>query len=141
MSSFTKASPLEAVPPDYKLYRNTIEFEYRVGNEQSGKVIKIPKGYITDGASIPKWAWSIIGGPVGKYAPAAIVHDYIIEFELYPRKKADKIFLEAMKVLKVPFWKRRIMYRAVRINSGWRKLLNWYKETYRYDEDTDDTVH
>jgi hypothetical protein len=34
-----------------------------------------------------------------------------------PRKQADKIFLEALKTLKVNLFKRRAMYTAVRTYS------------------------
>ena len=119
MSSFTRLPPLEAIPPAYVLYKTTIDFEYHVGSEDSGEVITIEEGFITDGASIPKFAWSVIGGPMGKYAAAAVVHDYLYKVQSYTRKKADLIFYEAMQVLKVPFWKRWLMHKAVRV-AGWR---------------------
>lgn len=118
MSSFTRCPPLEAIPPDYKLYRTTVDFEYHVGSEDSSEIIAIPKGFITDGASIPKFAWSILGGPLGKYAPAAVVHDYLYQKQIYTRSKSDVIFLEAMQVLGVGWLKRRTMWLAVRI-FGW----------------------
>jgi len=35
-----------------------------------------PKGTVTDGASIPRIAWTIIGGPFeGIYRDAAVIHD------------------------------------------------------------------
>ena len=35
-----------------------------------------PKGSKIDGASIPQWAWSLIGGPFeGAYRKASVVHD------------------------------------------------------------------
>lgn len=115
MSSFTKCPPLQAIPPDYRLYEVQIDFEYHIGKEGSGEIVKVPKGFITDGASIPKFAWSIIGGPLGKYAPAAIVHDILYVRGTYTRRKTDGIFLEAMKVLGVFWLKRRTMWLAVRM--------------------------
>lgn len=122
MSSFTRCPPLLAIPPDYKLFKVQIDFEYRIGKEDRLAVIKIHKGFITDGASIPQFAWSIIGGPLGKYGPAAVVHDFAYKYKLYSRKVCDKIFLEAMKVLCVSIWKRYTMYWAVRGFAwiGWR---------------------
>ena len=96
------------------------DFEYHVGSEDSNEVIKIPKGFITDGASIPRLFWSLIGGPWGKYGYAAIVHDFILREKLYPLKKADYIFYEAMGVLGVPKWKRWLMYIGVRVWHGFR---------------------
>ena len=123
MSSFTKAPRLETIPPEYKLYKVVKAFEYHIGSEASPEVIKIPQGFITDGASIPKPFWSVIGGPLGRYAPAAVVHDFLYIKQTYSRKKSDGIFLEAMKILKVSWWKRRSMWLAVRMWSWipWRK--------------------
>lgn len=42
------------------------------------KEIYIPKGFITDGMSIPKWLQPVIGEPFeGNTLRAAIVHDYL----------------------------------------------------------------
>lgn len=99
------------------------DFEYHVGSEDSGEVVKVPKDFITDGASIPRFAWSIIGGPWGKYGYSAIVHDYLYFTKQFSRKKSDYIFYEAMGVLKVSQWKRWIMWKAVRLFAGyiWKK--------------------
>lgn len=123
MSSFTRLPQLIALPPKYKLYKVPKSFEYHVGNEESSEIIRIGKGFITDGASIPPFAWPLIGGPLGPYAPAAVVHDWIYKYQLYTRKRCDEIFLEAMEVLGVVWWKRRLMFRCVRIFGfwGWRK--------------------
>ena len=125
MSSFTKCPRLVALPPDYRMFEVQKTFYYHVGEENSGEVIKIDKGFMTDCASIPKGAWGIIGGPLGKYAPATVVHDKCYRFHLYTRKRCDYIFYEAMQVLGVPFWKRWIMHKAVR-SFGW---IPWRKYT------------
>jgi len=93
----------------------TSPFEYRTGGNLT---IKIPEGFITDGASIPKFAYSIIGSPwTGKYAKISVVHDFLYKKHLYPRKVSDKIFLNGMKILGVSWWRRRIMYTAVRLGG------------------------
>lgn len=127
MSSFTKCPPLKALPPDYKLFETTVNFRYYVGSEGSTDFIDIPIKYKTDGASIPKFAWSIIGGPLGKYAPATVVHDFLYHTQTRTRKEADRIFLEAMKVLGVGWWKRGTMYNMVRL-FGWRAWNRRKKE-------------
>jgi hypothetical protein len=41
----------------------------------TGKIVIVPKGFVTDFASIPRPFWSIV--PTwGKYGPPAVVHDY-----------------------------------------------------------------
>ena len=116
MSSFTKHPALRLLP-DGESWEVAESFEYHVGSEDSNEIIKVPKGFITDGASIPKIFWSIIGGPWGKYGYAAVVHDYLYYKHIYTRRRSDQIFLEAMEVLGVSKWKRNTMYVAVRMFS------------------------
>ncbi len=112
-----------AIPPDYKMYKVMMDFEYHIGSEDSEEVVEIYKGFLTDGASIPKIFWSLIGGPLGRYGPAAVVHDYLYIKGTYSRKRTDQIFLEAMQVLNVSRIKRHLMYWAVRMAAGipWRR--------------------
>lgn len=117
-SSFTKplvVSPLE----DGKHWKLVEAFEYHIGSLLSKEIICVPMGFITDFASVPQIFWNILP-PWGKYGKAAVVHDYLYHSKVYnyDRKQSDKIFYEAMKVLDIPFWKRYIMYLAVRIFAG-----------------------
>ena len=44
--------------------------------EINGYLIRVPKSFITDGASVPKslqWLYN----PFGKYIKSAIIHDYL----------------------------------------------------------------
>ena len=79
--------------------------------------ITVPKGSKTDFASIPRIFWPILP-PVGRYSKAAVVHDYCYRHGLFTRKISDLVFLHAMEELKVPKWKRVVMYWAVRL-FGW----------------------
>lgn len=119
MSNFTKLPQLIGIPPEYKLFKVPVSFEYYIGIKGANNIIEIPKGFICDGASIPKIFWSVVGNPLGKYAPAAVIHDFLYRYQIRSRKESDEIFYEAMQVLKVPFWKRWIMYHAVR-TCAWR---------------------
>ena len=58
------------------------------------KKIAVPKGYITNGANVPRLFWSIIPPFKPKYLPAVIVHDYLCDLEQYI--KADKYFEEIL---------------------------------------------
>jgi hypothetical protein len=127
MSSFTKSPPLLGLPPDYKMFEVQVDFKYYIGSKDSDEVVEIKKGTKTDGASIPKIFWSLIGGPLGPYAPAAVVHDVLYVRGTYKRRKADKTFLEAMAVLKVRWWRRRVMHLGVRI-GGWLPWNRYRKQ-------------
>jgi hypothetical protein len=83
---------------------------------QIGKVT-VPAGFATDFASVPRAFWRIIP-PWGKYNRAAVVHDWIYSENRFSRKAADWIFLDLMRRLGVSWWKRTVMYRAVRV-GGW----------------------
>lgn len=88
--------------------------------------IKVPRNFITDGASIPKIFYSIIGTPWnGKYSKAAVIHDYFYKEQPISRKRADYVFYEAMKTLGVPLWKRKAMYWGVRMFGYfvWKKRI------------------
>lgn len=75
----------------------------------------VPKGFITDGASIPFWAWSIIREtPYGRVLPAAIIHDYLYQSGDLPRHIADFLFYHALIKCRIPKWKAKIMHYAVR---------------------------
>jgi len=123
MSSFTQpliVSPMKGC----RMWKLIEPFEYYVGSENSKETIVIPAGFITDFASIPRFFWSLIGHPVGEYAAAAVLHDYlyscqgVIPERVYSRKRCDQIFLEAMGVLGVGLIKRSLMYASVR-SLGW----------------------
>jgi len=82
--------------------------------------IVIKKGFIYDGASIPKLAWSFVGSPfTGLYLEAATVHDAIYyAMWKYGRKLADEIFLFIMLEVGVSEAKAYTMYECVRVGGS-----------------------
>jgi uncharacterized protein DUF1353 len=115
MSSFT--TPLQVQPLNDRDWKLLSPFKYHVGSLSSAEVISVPSGFVTDFASVPRILWAIIP-PWGNYGKAAVIHDYCYSRELYSRQRSDEIFLEGMEVLKVPHWKRKLMYYMVRV-YGW----------------------
>jgi len=100
---------------------------FTYNSKMAGKIV-VPEGFVSDGASIPRLAWIFIGSPwSGKYAPGAIIHDYIYHTNMFSRKDCDDIFMESMKVLKVPSWKRIIIHRSLRM-FGWTCWKPYKKE-------------
>lgn len=126
MSSFTK--PLKVENVDDTHWKLLEEFDYYIGDVDSARSVRVPAGFVTDFASIPKILWNILP-PWGKYGKAAVIHDYMytahkVSFEDetgnvslvdIERKQADDVFLEAMKVLGVGVVTRYAMYYAVRV--------------------------
>jgi hypothetical protein len=62
--------------------------------------VTVPRGFVTDFASVPRLFWSLVP-PDGAYAHAAVVHDYLYWAQTTKRTVADEIFLRAMNDLKV----------------------------------------
>lgn len=78
----------------------------------------VPRGFVTDFASIPCLFWRVLP-PAGPWAKAAVLHDYLYRFGVVSRTQADTLFYERMKCDLVPGWQRWIIYLAVRL-FGWR---------------------
>lgn len=93
----------------------------------NGYLIRVPKSFITDGASVPhflQWLYN----PYDKYINAAVIHDYL--YSTYNntginRTLADKIFNFVMKETNVDVRTRRKFYAAVRAfgETSWKKKL------------------
>jgi hypothetical protein len=56
----------------------------------------VPNGFCTDLASVPRLYWSLLP-KTGKYAYAAIVHDYLYWTQTTTRQKADEVLKAAMQ--------------------------------------------
>lgn len=85
------------------------------------KHIHVPKGFITDLATIPRFAWWCISRTELSYK-APIVHDYLYEKRQGTQKEADQIFLQIMIEERISFWRRNLAYFFVRM-LGW---IKWY---------------
>lgn len=82
------------------------------------EVIRVPKGFETDFASIP-FAASAIIDPMGDNMEAAVVHDYLYAVgEAGQREHADTLFLDALAQHHVDPIRRKLMYEAVRAGGG-----------------------
>ncbi|EAP2902404.1 DUF1353 domain-containing protein [Salmonella enterica subsp. enterica serovar Chester] len=111
MSRFTTPAILEML--GHYNWRVHEPFAFYLSEDYSD-VIEVPAGFITDLATIPRIFWSLMP-PDGRYAKAAIIHDYLYDNALRTKYEADRIFLDGMTVLGVPRWKRTIIYWAVRL--------------------------
>jgi hypothetical protein len=72
----------------------------------------VPAGFVSDLASIPRVAQSLIP-KLGPYNRAAIVHDYLYWTQCCSRREADVIFLKMMKDLGVSFFTRKALFFSV----------------------------
>jgi len=65
-----------------------------------GALILIPKGYVTNGADIPRIFWSIFPPNKSDFLPAVVVHDFLMDSG-YDALEADKIFRQILRDLKI----------------------------------------
>lgn len=80
--------------------------------------VTIPEGFITDGASTPRWLQNLYP-PFYKYTAAAIVHDYLYGEGEWKREECDKLFRDIMRHrLKLSWRYWLIMYLAVRLGGA-----------------------
>jgi hypothetical protein len=123
MSSFT--DPLEVVLVGNR-WRTLRAMHYWTGctdgeeplAQRCTVMFEVPAGFDTDFASIPRLFWTLVGHPAGRYAQAAVLHDWLYRTAPVPRKEADRIFREAMAVLGVPAWQRWAMWAGVRVGGS-----------------------
>jgi len=80
-----------------------------------GKTYWLPKGYVCDGASIPRAFWSIIGSPFDpEKVPAAFVHDALYLTHAFSRSDADEILFQLLQQGGCRLRTARTMWAAVR---------------------------
>ena len=83
--------------------------------------VAVPKGYVTDFASIPGWIQWLIA-PFGRHSEAAVVHDWLYTLgtkgDSKSRKLADQTFRRALEIVGVKIIRRNLMYWAVRAGGA-----------------------
>ena len=98
-----------------------------------GQLYTIPVGFKSDGASLPRFFWRLIGHPFDMaYLREAIIHDYLYKYQPCIRKEADRFFFNLLEDNNLGI-KRYFIYWGLRI-GGWvawkkhkRKLKNYTK--------------
>ena len=85
--------------------------------------ITIPKGFVTDLASIPRALWRLIA-PFELSLTAPIVHDLLYRSSgtwgglALTREQVDGLFRDIMADEGVSWWRRTLAYRGVRLCGG-----------------------
>src|SRR5580704_17195673 len=88
------------------------------------KTLYAEPGFLSDGASIPRAAWSLVGGPWdGRYRNAAVIHDLGCVSHEYPWQDTHRLFYEAMIDSGVSPSLAYTMYYAVLLGGPRWKLI------------------
>ncbi|CAG9932833.1 conserved protein of unknown function [Candidatus Nitrotoga arctica] len=85
---------------------------WRPNYGQSFKPVSVPEGFVTDLTSIPRVFWQVLR-PEGRYAYAAVVHDYLYWSQVRSREESDLILKYALADSKVDGIERWAIYQAV----------------------------
>jgi hypothetical protein len=97
--------------PDGRSMKLLEDFHYE---DPNGMVWIAPKGSKIDGASIPRIAWSVVGGPYSAlYRDASIVHDVACREKRKTWEVVHLMFYYAMRASGVDEVLAKIMYTAV----------------------------
>ncbi len=102
--------------------RGMFRYQGDVG-EQSVDVL-VPDAFETDFASVPRLFWWLVP-PLGRYAKATVIHDYLYVTGELSRALADDVLYQAMLDLRVKAWLAWIIYAAVRLWGFfyWRRCV------------------
>ncbi|NQU71661.1 MAG: DUF1353 domain-containing protein [Rhodospirillales bacterium] len=80
--------------------------------------VAVPEDFPTDFSSVPKFVPAFIASRVDGLE-ASVVHDFLYASTSQPKKFADDLFLEMMKLDdNVPGWRRWLMHQAVKRFGG-----------------------
>jgi len=113
-------------PAGGNLWQVLKKFDYIT---DKGEIINIPVGFEFDGASIPKVGWIVVGHPLSQeYLAPSAIHDSLYRTQELSRKRSDHIFKEAMRDKGVDWWKRTMMWSAVRM-FGWKPWDDYNKSS------------
>ena len=84
---------------------------------ENGKAT-VPKGFVFDGASVPRFLWWFLS-PVGLLLIPGLVHDYHYKYKKYCRDDCDLLFRDLIKIATDTTVIPWIAWAAVRL-GGWK---------------------
>ncbi|EAH9843942.1 DUF1353 domain-containing protein [Campylobacter upsaliensis] len=107
------------------------DFNYQIELKENEFISGVvPKGYTTDGASIPRIFWSLYPPYKSEYFSACVLHDYLCSRAMHETsikeayKRADLAFYKHLRLLNVNFATCFIFYHWV---DKFHKLKCYFK--------------
>ncbi|MGB2135617.1 MAG: DUF1353 domain-containing protein [Flavobacteriales bacterium] len=118
--------PVEIILPNewYHQARYRIRQPIQIGD------VKIPEGFVTDGATVPllfRWAFP----PMGRYFPAAMAHDYLLS-QGNDWATSNAVFRKVLKHCGIPTWQRVLMGWATSLYGTYKEFVKKLKQTSWY---------
>lgn len=120
--------PIRSEPPypvlSYEVAtdRWTVVHEFIVYEDDA--FVRVPGGYQTDLATIPRLLWTTFAAPYQLGVVAPIVHDFVYDHggrlgeygnRTYTRKETDRLFYRIMRARGVRAWRAGLAYVGVRL--------------------------
>lgn len=81
---------------DWDFYYTTAPLIWKPNPGDAFTEVVVPAGFVSDLASVPQILWAKYP-PTGRYAYAAVVHDYLYWMQERRKEEADRIFAIALK--------------------------------------------
>ena len=108
---FYDGEPVTKWNPDGRTMTLLTELRY---TDPTGNVWVAPIGSLVDGASIPRYLWSFMGGPFeGRYRNASVLHDVAYGNQKRPWQDCDRMFYYAMRCSGVSAVEAKTMFYAL----------------------------
>src|SRR6266852_927268 len=116
---YYNGEPVTKWNPDGRTMTLLTELRY---TDPQGVEWVAPIGSVVDGASIPRYMWSIMGGPFeGKYRNASVLHDVAYGQHKRPWQDCDRMFYNAMRCSGVSAVEAKTMFYALyRFGHHWK---------------------
>ena len=86
-------------------------------------LIYVKRGFVTDGASVPRMAWFLAGHPMeSPRVLAALAHDWLYAAHVCKREEADAVYREILLRYRAA-WRVWVEYEALRVfgEAAWQK--------------------
>lgn len=136
MSTFTRFSGEEqlrynkllSLQAGVPLWDTLPGFRYYLGEKGSDRWVDVESGFVTDGATIPRWLWWLLP-PIEEYTQCTTLHDklcstyYVIQLVdgveqqvKVTRAEIDAILKESLDVLEVTPWKKKCIMVGVNVH-------------------------
>ena len=117
MTDYKIVKPLRTERLGNKLWKLTLDFVVGYNNV----VLSVPKGFITNGASVPRMFWWLCAPMAGPFGEAAVIHDYMYSKQSHciDRKAADRVLRDIGRENGANIIRANLVYSAVRM-FGWK---------------------
>lgn len=115
----TSLKPAPGFTGDRSLRIDTDKYEAITNGEftftdSKGISWPVPKGYVTNGASVPRAYWSLFGSPLtSDYTVPVILHDYHAALRQRSPDEVNRMFYEALRAAGVGEQKSKVLFYAV----------------------------